>query len=75
MLGNDDHEFGVGSYHRGQASDLKKLLSNEIFREQLVAKVSSDLAIKFVDQSKPPRPIDNKTSELRKENTKQKIKL
>ena len=30
---NLEHEYGLSSYHRGQASDLKQLLSNEIFRE------------------------------------------
>ena len=33
LVGNPEHEFGLGSYHRGHASELKKLLSNEIFRE------------------------------------------
>jgi len=41
LKNNTDHQYGLSSYHKGQASDLKELLSNEMFREQLMAKVSS----------------------------------
>ena len=67
LLGNNEHEFGLSSYHRGQHSELKKLLSNEIFREQLVQKVSNDMAHQVVQNTKPQRKSDNRTSELRQQ--------
>lgn len=67
LLSDNSHEYGLSSYHRGQQSELKKLLSNEIFREQLVQKVSSDLASKVMFQVKPCRKTENRTSELRQQ--------
>ena len=64
---NSAHEFGLSSYHRGQASDLKQLLSNEIFRDQLIGKVSNVLARKVAEETRPKRKVENRTSELRKE--------
>ena len=64
---NAQHEFGISSYHKGQVSELSKLMSNEIFREQLVDKVSKHLAKQVVNKNKPKRNIENRTSELRKE--------
>ena len=41
LKNNLDHQYGLSSYHKGHASELKELLSNEIFREQLMHKVSA----------------------------------
>ncbi len=43
------------------------MLSNEIFREQLIGKVGNDLAKKVAAEMKPKRKFENRTSELRKE--------
>jgi len=67
LKANLEHEFGLSSYHNGQASELKQLLSNEIFREQLVGKVSTDLAKQIKADAKPKYKIENKTSALRRE--------
>lgn len=67
LKANPNHQYGLSSYHNGQSSDLKQLLSNEIFREQLVGKVSTDLAKKLAAEMKPKRKFENRTSELRKE--------
>ena len=64
---NKDHEYGLSSYHRGAASELKQLMSNEIFREELMGKVSSELAKQVAMETRPKRKVENKTSELRKE--------
>ena len=47
-------------------SDLKQLMSNEIFREQLMSKVYQDMAKKVAQENKPKRKFENKTSELRR---------
>ena len=48
-------------------SDLKQLMSNEIFREQLMSKVYQDMAKKVAQENKPKRKFENKTSELRRQ--------
>ena len=42
-------------------------MSNEIFREQLVDKVSYEIARQVAIDNKPKRRVENRTSELRKE--------
>ena len=42
-------------------------MSNEILREQLVDKVSSELAKQVAIENQPKRKVENRSSELRKE--------
>ena len=67
LKNNLDHQFGLSSYHKGHASELKELLSNEIFREQLMHKVSTQLANRAIAENQPKRKVENRASELRKE--------
>jgi len=66
----------LSSFHRTDGSQLKKLLSNEGFREQLIAKVSTDLAnkVKHNRVTRPSNKYENRTSELRKEMNQRKIR-
>jgi len=64
---NPDHLFGLSSYHKGSTSNLQSLLSNEMFREQLMVKVGADMAKRVAMDNMPKRRVENKTSLLRKE--------
>ena len=67
--------YGKSSYHKGDLSDLKGVLSNDGLREVMLNKVTRYLDSDggYNGHSKPTkRSIDNKTTEMRKELVREK---
>ena len=66
-------EYGISSYHKGSASELKQLLSNEFMKEQLMESISRRVAEKCREEAKPKRNINNRTSTLRAKAVRAKL--
>ena len=69
MLSQDEHEYGVSSYHRGVVSNMKNALNlNDGARDALLGNIQKYLTSEVLISQKNQRFVaDNKTSELRKE--------
>ena len=62
---NNEIEFGISPYNRGNHSQLKEVLANQFNKDELISKLNDKLISEMTKKVKPKRDWRTRAFELR----------